>query len=342
MRAGTLEYLSSLGGPVIRARTARELAPASPQEIAHLQTDLIDTAQVKRWLERLMPRTGLHGSKPECFENALGKLVMLGLRVGCSELDQRTAPFRAWLAAQDEDLLTDPFCRSLAASFLLMAGYTDQAVLAEVRRRLDRISAFVRPGWRELYIDPAPYTDIPQAFRRHRLVDPAFYPQGDSHYPLIYDLHAFAALWPGASQSEREQINAVAAYILLPDYQQIEPGYGIMRAGPRRYYSIGWDCLLPGYGALNPTDLNGSFIQRLVLMSTFPAARAHPWFHNALAHLQQFATSRGTWIFPRAYLPEKSAGYWVGGAYMGLEENRRAERAIELESTFWIAKILLS
>ena len=110
---------------------------------------MIDTPQAKRWMERLLPRTGLHGSKPECFENALGKLTMLGLRAGCPELDQRTASFRAWLETPIEDPLSGSFYRSLVASFLLLAGSTDQAVLAEVRRRLDRISAFVRPGWRE-------------------------------------------------------------------------------------------------------------------------------------------------------------------------------------------------
>jgi hypothetical protein len=75
-------------------------------------------------------------------------------------------------------------------------------------------------------------------------------------------------------------------------------------------------------------------------MSAFPTARAHPWYRNALAHLDQYATGRGTWIFPRAYLPEKSAGYWVSGSYMGLEGNRRASSALEIESTFWMAKLV--
>jgi hypothetical protein len=344
MPALQLDFLLSKAGPVVRLRCLRELVPFPlPAEIERLQAAVCRTAQARLWLERLGPRTAfgdLHGSKPECFENALGKLVTLGLRAGCPELDQRAAPFRACLAEPPGPGLASPFCRMLLADFLFMAGYNDPPILAEVRRRLARISAFTRPGWRELYIDPAPYPDVPPAFRRRPLVNPEFYPANDSLYPLIYDLFAFAALYPVASASEREQIESVVDYVLLPEYQRIQDGYGIMRAGPRKYYSIGWDCKLPGFNGIDPGRLAGSFIQRLALMSVFPAARAHPWFRASIAHLALFASRDGAWLFPRAYLPEKPAGYWVSGFGMGLDENRRAPAAIEIESTFWMTRLL--
>ena len=43
------------------------------------------------------------------------------------------------------------------------------------------------------------------------------------------------------------KIDTVVAYVLHPDYQALEEGYGVMRAGKRRYYSMGWSVHLPGY-----------------------------------------------------------------------------------------------
>ena len=48
-------------------------------------------------------------------------------------------------------------------------------------------------------------------------------------------------------EATQHKIDTVIAYILHPDYQALEDGYGVMRAGPRRYYSIGWSAHLPGY-----------------------------------------------------------------------------------------------
>ncbi|MFH1513928.1 MAG: hypothetical protein ABIG42_00555 [bacterium] len=45
------------------------------------------------------------------------------------------------------------------------------------------------------------------------------------------------------------------------------------------------------------------------------------------------------WCFPREYLPEKQRGYYVCGAYMGLEDGRRSKKVLELESTFRMLRI---
>ena len=50
-------------------------------------------------------------------------------------------------------------------------------------------------------------------------------------------------------------------------------------------------------------------------------------------------TPRGTYHFPARYLREQPSGYWVQGAYMRLQENRRARLSLELESTFRMLKI---
>ena len=75
-------------------------------------------------------------------------------------------------------------------------------------------------------------------------------------------------------------------------------------------------------------------VQRMELMAHFPAARETRAFQDCLAHLEAHRTDRGTYLFPRDYLREQQSGYWVTGAYMALEDNRRSPHAIELESTF--------
>ena len=80
-------------------------------------------------------------------------------------------------------------------------------------------------------------------------------------------------------------------------------------------------------------------VYRLELMSNVPSARKHPWFQESIERLEQYRTDQDTYIFPRSFLQERPSGYWVTGAYMGLEQNRRKKAALELESTFWMLKI---
>jgi hypothetical protein len=78
---------------------------------------------------------------------------------------------------------------------------------------------------------------------------------------------------------------------------------------------------------------------RLEQLAHFEAARRHPWIKANLEYLEQFNTADGTYLFPRDCLPEKPAAYRVAGGKMALEDNPRNNKALEIESTFRIAKI---
>lgn len=134
----------------------------------------------------------------------------------------------------------------------------------------------------------------------------------------------------------QHKIDTVIAYVLHPGYQALDDGYGVMRAGPRRYYAIGWSAHLPGYSdrAAMRDGHAKSLIQRLEVMAHFPDARRHRWFRESLAHLESFRAEDGTYRFPSRYLKESPSGYWVTGAYMRLEENRRRRVSLTLDSTF--------
>ena len=74
-------------------------------------------------------------------------------------------------------------------------------------------------------------------------------------------------------------------------------------------------------------------------MAHFPIAVRSAWFRRSLDHLESFRTDEGAYRFPAAYLREQSSGYWVTGAYMRVEENRRRRVALTLDSTFRMCKI---
>ena len=322
-------WLLGNGGPAIRYRTAAELLddPAGV-DVARLSAELLSSAMVRQWLDRIgLPGglTSLHGSHPEAFENVCAKLCELGLRAGMlDELDARMLPFRRHLAEWN-----DTWGRPLLAAGLNWLGYDDEAVLACLSERLESMYGLARSGSYDIYLDQDTFGDFNNAFRSKALINPDL----NEPLPKIWDIYALAH-WPEALQSEQAQskIDTIIAYILHPGYQALPEGYGVMRAGKRRYYSMGWSVHLPG---VDPSAIpEYMYVQRLELMAHFRVARSTPWFRECVRHLRGFRSDQGTYRFPAGYLRESSSGYWVTGAYMRLQENRRARQSLALDSTF--------
>jgi hypothetical protein len=337
-----IHWLLANGGPAIRYRTATELLddPAGI-DLDRLTVDLLPSAMARQWLDLIgQPRHGdlfsLHGSNPDAFENVCAKLCELGLRAGMvAEFDDKMRPFRDRLAQSDG--FTG---RALVASCLNWAGYGgDEAVQACLAERLDKMYELARSGNYDIYVDQDTFGDFNNAFRKKPLVDPELHDK----LPGIWDMYALAHFPESLADAEtRGQIETVVAYVLHPDYQALHEGYGVMRAGPRRYYSMGWSVHLPGYHGLAFSRAIHAhmYVQRLELMAHFPVARQSRWFKHSLQHLEGYRTQQGTYRFPARYLREQASGYWVQGAYMRLEENRRSRQSLELDSTFRMCKIV--
>jgi hypothetical protein len=230
----------------------------------------------------------------------------------------------------------------IVGSFLVIAGYhQEEEIRKYLAQRLETLWEFTREKNFNIYADRDQYPDIPAGFRNKPLVKPELYAGGEERFPTIYDIHALAN-YPAQhlDKDVQKKVDGVIEYVLHPKYQAFPEGYGLMRAGKRKYYAIGWSVHLPKYHPSTEKSYDENrLIQRLVLMANFRAARKHPWFTENAKKLEEYRTDHGTFIFPRSYLPERKSGYWVEGAYMGLEENRRKRTAIELESTFWMLKI---
>jgi len=334
-----VQWLFENGGPAIRYRTATELMGTSEGiDLEQLAEEVRASAMAQLWMGRLGTPGDLfsfHGSHPDAFENVCAKLCELGLRASTMpDCEDRIRLFRRRLERAD-----DFVGKSLVASCLNWVGYGgDQAVQACLARRLEDTYKLARAGVYDIYIDHDTFGDCPAAFRRRPLVDPEY----NDKLPGIWDIYALA-YYPAALMSAEtaSRIEAVVAYILHPDYQSLHEGYGYMRAGPRRYYSIGWSVHLPGYHGFEFSRAMHvhTFVQRLELMAHFTAARQSQWFQDCVEHLEGYRTPTGTYRFPARYLREQPRGYWVQGAYMRLEESRRRRQSLELDSTFRMCKI---
>lgn len=335
-----VQWLLEEGGPAIRYRTATELMHTPPSDVTDLIEDLVTYSMVQTWVDRLKPvtpgsLTNLHGSHPDAFENVCAKLYELGIRRRMvPAYDAGLAPYRRYAAHGVQG-----FGELSLMAPLNLAGYgDDEAIQTYFAQRLDGMYALAQSGTYDITIDHDTFGDCPATVRKRPLINPEFYDQ----LPFIWDIYALAH-YPASSAGDEtaRRIETVIAYILHPDYQALDDGYGYMRAGPRRYFSIGWSVHLPGYDGFDfdgPTAA-GTFVQRLELMAHFPIAVRSAWFRHSLDHLENFRTDDGTYRFPAAYLREQSSGYWVTGAYMRLEENRRRRIALTLDSTFRMCKI---
>ncbi|MFX0041748.1 MAG: hypothetical protein ACFE8L_02445 [Candidatus Hodarchaeota archaeon] len=339
------DWLIRNAGPVIKYRTVVDLCDEQNVGIVEvLLKNLFASPLVKYWLSRLKSTIDLkqlHSSNPDAYENVMGKLVQLGMRAGLQPFDNKTLPFRIWLS--DYNNYSAPlsvFYQTIVASFLSYAGYGNiTPVFSHLKKRLAALYSFARdPDFDSIYIDKTKVKGFPKGrhYDSHRLVNPELYPNKQFMLPWVHDIRGIASCREIMDDSLwREKAESVIEMILTQDYQNIPFSYGIADYGGK-YYVIGWAVNLPGYYT-KPTERNFAWLLRTMeYMARFEAGRKSSWFQKSLEYLEDFQTNDGIYFFPHAWLPEKNMGYWVHGAYMGLEENRRTKKTIEIESTFWI------
>jgi hypothetical protein len=88
-------WLMGVAGPIIRYRTGVEIEDLCPgPEREALLRDLLDCAEVRRWLDNL-GRGPVHHSVDIAAENAVSKLCEYGLRAGMPVLDAKMLTYCA-------------------------------------------------------------------------------------------------------------------------------------------------------------------------------------------------------------------------------------------------------
>jgi hypothetical protein len=335
-------WLVENAGPVIRYRTLREILEVKDLELISDALDrLFASPLVQKWLERLLPRMGFHmfhSSDSAAFENTVGKLVQLGLHAGLQQFDVKTIRFRTWLA---ESLKTsnyeevgpwNGFSQLLLAGFLAYAGYDDTHPVKSVL--LERLK--VASDFAENFDPEATYvTDS----KKEWLVQPRFYVDTPNGLPLVHDIRGFASSrWLLEDSTYRKTAENVIAVLLTPEYQTLRKGYGYMKHGTT-YYTIGWSVHLPGFLAPPSQNEMSKLLLSLEMLAPFEIERKSKWFRDSMKLLEETRTEEGHYRFPSNWLPEKQSGYWDGGHYMAMEDNRRRRSALDYESSLWILVI---
>jgi len=344
----SLVWLMNNAGPVIRYRTVREFLGKDSRS---LEEDLLSSSLVNFWLANLKPnlnRSDLHGAKAETYENVMGKLFEFGLKKGKPRFDKKTELFRRWLRTQMDPLrekYLPTFHRTLVAAFLAMTGYADDEAVKEwTIRRLETIYPIAKKGTLlELYVPHDSFPSFPKTFKNVPLINPELYPKDEFRLPWIHDVNAFLhSPFILEDATLRNKVETIIKFILTTEYQKLPWGYGVIRHESGRYYAMGWSVHLPGYfetGA--PVQPSGRWLLLLRLLARSRTVREHAWYKRSLKMLRQFQCKDGLARFPRAFLPEKRLGCWVLGMRMGLEENRRTQKAMTCESTFRFLEITL-
>jgi hypothetical protein len=364
----TYRWLMENGGPVIRYRTAAELMlPDKALDIEALQHDLLQSKLVQTWLDNFKPpvllnlkptRQGeftrasieIHGAKDTALENVLGKLTEFGLKKGMPEFESRVEPYLVWLnvtSKQWPDYLFVRWMRLEIADFLARAGYLDEPEVTKLlKEHLEVIYQFARKGDHNIYVDPKDFKKIPASFAKHPLIDPEL-TRLDIKLPMAYDILGWGHYLQKAGVEERKKADTVIDFIFDEKYQAYPWGYGVMLDETSgKFWAMGWSYHIPGFSKSFGGDLENRLrVLRLEQLVYFKAARRHPWFKANLEHLEQFRTPDGTYLFPREYLPEKPAAYWIVGGKYALEESPRNKKALEVESTFhraWLQKMIVN
>jgi hypothetical protein len=224
------------------------------------------------------------------------------------------------------------FSELLLAGFLAYAGYSDTTpVKTMTLERLRKAHWFVENiDFDDFYIKET---------KKEWLVKSQFYQDVEYGLPFVHDIRGFASSqWIFRNEEHRRIAEQVVGMILSPEYQNLRNGYGYMKY-ENRYYAIGWSVHPPNYHA-PAGDLEMSrLLLSLELLAPFEAARHSAWFRESMSLLENQRTREGHYRFPRKWLPERQSGYWVGGHYMALEDDRRRQSAIDYESTFRVLKI---
>jgi len=203
--------------------------------------------------------------------------------------------------------------------------------------RINEIYDFTKNMDFDIYDDPDNHIAMPKPFRDRPVIKPAIAYGGEyCRLPVIYDILTLAEVYDKVSVDIKTKIDNIVTYILSSGYDNVIFMYGILAAPKRRYYAMGWDCKKPFNDNQNYSYPN---LHRLLLYSRLPVAVKSSWYSNAIDFLSQYKTANGTYIFPADYLPEADRN-WILGNHMSLAENRRKKQYIEIESTFYMHKLL--
>ncbi|MFX0062513.1 MAG: hypothetical protein ACFFC7_10030 [Candidatus Hermodarchaeota archaeon] len=351
-----INWLLESDEPVIRYKTYHELSNHTDESIENqLRKELTSSEIVQKWLNKpeydkdqieeylneddtdFIRRFWkiFHGSKATCAENYLYKLKQLGLNSSFKEYDTLVKALVPALEKAKNYPIQIPL--SFISKLLSGIGYYS-LVKDNYDKRIHLMYDKLQETGFDIYLNPKEATFKFPSRWGHALVKPEYIVDDQLLFPNLYDLFVFSQL-----KLEKleiwTKIEKIIEIIFDERYQRLKEGFGYGLYSNGKVYAIGYKIGLPGFFKFDSSQIDGTFLLKVFLMSYLPSATKKPWFKQSIKFLEQFKTDRGTYNFPNKILKESTSGYFIKGAYMGLSENRRSKNAKELESTFWMLAI---
>ncbi|MCL2158407.1 MAG: hypothetical protein FWH48_03260 [Oscillospiraceae bacterium] len=343
------EWLMDNADAPIRYRVARELLQ-DEQAAKKIEGELLENMTVQKWLKLLKPETPLqhsveyreHGCFDFCLENALPKLVQLGLHGGFVQIIDAIGAY-----AEQYN-----FSGIATANLFLMANVADETASKHMLGRLDKLHDFAKQKNYDIYIsekEKAKLTAIPKRWKDKDFISPELFKEGYC-YPLIYDILGLHRLYDLKNHETDDKINGVISYISKDEFHdKISDGYGILisgryESGNPQYHGMGWDPKYPGWHDVGSYiesggERVGAGVPKLLFfaqnIAKYPIARNTKWFAALLDHLEKYRTESGTYLFPQKWMQENQ-GYAVQGHHISFGENRRKKNWCEIESTVYM------
>jgi hypothetical protein len=333
----SVEWLINNAGSVVKYRTHTELLKTNDSGLLQkIMADILAMPQTQKRLDLLrnLDYNNTHGSPGTYLENVLPMLNDYGLYYDMDAFKRETKG----IIDISKTVVDDSYDKLIAYPFLLRSKFPIDGLLDYAVERINTIYDFTKHMNFDIYDDVANYKSVPKSFQDRPVIKPEIASGSSIRLPMIYDIVSMEAIYNCVSVEIQEKVDNIIEYIISPEYDVVEPMYGILCAAPRKYYAMGWDCKKPFNDNQSYSNSN---LHRLLLYSTFPVVFRNAWFQNALDYLTQFKTPNGTYSFPKDYLPEAD-GNWVLGVRMSLAENRRKKQWAEVESTFYMLKLLNS
>ena len=357
----------------IRYRVAREIL-SDESATKGVEAELLEHSAVGLWLKNLTSADPMqhhatsmaHGSMDSCLENALYKCTRLGLHGGLQPLIDATEYYIATLKNNVGRPYRDDFNKIVTAGLFAMAGIEDEVFLACKLGLLDEMYYFAKQNRYDIYIseeERAGLAGVPLNWRsREDFIKKDLASKFGTWcpFPLIYDIMGLYGLYGLGEEGINQKINTVLSYISNDNFHsKITDGYGITISneshitgksdyGKNLYRGMGWSPHYPGWfdvpdyianAVVSVGHTRKPYVPRLLffaeVVSHYPVAVKTRWFSKLLAHLENYKTEAGTYLFPKEWLPEKT-GYAVCGFHMSYGENRRKKNWCEIESTFYM------
>jgi hypothetical protein len=348
INADICQWLLENADAPIRYRISREFQNIKSDEAGK---DLLENPMVKLWLKNLKPDTPpqhlsmVHGSFDYNLENAMSKAVQLGLHGGLEPLMDAADFYLDYLkyVAARSPRSFEFFESNMIANFFCLAGIKDETALDVMLKRLDEIYRFMSLKDYDIYTGPEERSrlkGIPKNWN-----DSIYFIKKDLTdeygicYPLIHDIVGLHKLYSLRIPEVDMKINTIIENISTDDFHsKIADRYGILIAGDKHYFSMGWDPKYPGWFDVSKymeTDNVPKLLFFAQYITKYPAALKTAWFGKLLGVLETYKTDNDTYLFPAEWLKE-SPGYAVLGSHLSFGENRRKKNWREIESTFYM------